>query len=131
MAILPQTENENADQQDIHSNQDRLSDQEILTEGPKYNVLPQKTRLKWYRCRVAREVLRELNKRSDFLGLAQTLGFLGVLAAASGAAIYASLHWPWYVTALLVFVNGHFWHFLVNGFHELVMTCSVKRSKKD
>jgi len=120
MATLPLVENENTDQQDIRSNQDMLSDQDILTEGPKYNVSSQKTRLKWYRSHVAREVLRELNKCSDFLGFAQTLGFLGVLAAASGAAIYSSLHWPWYITALLVFVNGHFWHFLVNGFHELV-----------
>ena len=97
-----------------------LSDRDVLTEGPKYNAPPKKTRIKWYRCRVTRETLRELNKRSDFLGFAQTLGFLGVLAAGAGAALYASRHWPWYVTALLVFVNGHFWHFTVNGFHELV-----------
>jgi len=111
MATLIQTEN---------TDQGALSYQEVLTEGPKYNVPPQKTRVKWYRCHVARETLRELNRRSNFLGFAQTLGFLGVLATASGVAIYASFHWPWYVTVLLVFVNGHFWHFLVNGFHELV-----------
>jgi fatty acid desaturase len=51
---------------------------------------------------------------------AQTLGYLGILAGAAGTAIYSSLHWPWYLTALLVFVNGHFWHFLINGFHELI-----------
>ena len=117
MATLIQTENTD---QSIHSDQGALSYQEVLTEGPKYNVPPQKTRVKWYRCHVARETLRELNRRRNFLGFAQTLGFLGVLATASGVAIYASFHWPWYVTVLLVFVNGHFWHFLVNGFHELV-----------
>jgi len=100
--------------------QDALSDRDVLTEGPKYNKPLRKTRIKWYRCRVPRETLRELNKRSDFLGFAQTLGFLGVLTVAAGAAIYSSRHWPWYITALLVFINGHFWHFLVNGFHELV-----------
>lgn len=110
---------ENADQ-DVRADQDALSDQDVLTEGPKYNEPPKKTRVKWYRCPVTREQLSALNRRSDFLGFAQTLGFLGVLAAASGAAIYSSLHWPWYATALLVFVNGHFWHFLINGFHELV-----------
>ena len=97
-----------------------LSDRDVLTAGPKYNEPPKKTRIRWYRCRVTREALRELNRRSDFFGSVQTLGFLGVLAAGAGAAIYASRHWPWYITALLVFINGHFWHFSVNGFHELV-----------
>ncbi len=78
------------------------------------------SRIAWYRCPVPRDELKKLNQRSDLLGFAQTLGFLAVLAAASGTAIYSSLHWPWYVTAVLVLVNGHFWHFIVNGFHELV-----------
>jgi len=100
--------------------QDVLSDEDVLTEGPKYNEPPRKTRLKWYRCKVTREELAQVNKRSDFRGFVQTLGFLAILATSATAAIYSSLHWPWYVTALLVFVNGHFWQFLVNGFHELV-----------
>tara|TARA_B100001013_G_scaffold342946_1_gene269786 strand:+ start:922 stop:2061 length:1140 start_codon:yes stop_codon:yes gene_type:complete len=77
-------------------------------------------RVKWYRCKVPREELSKFNQRNDFLGAAQTLGYLGVLASASGTAIYSWAHWPWYLTALLVFVNGHFWHFLINGFHELI-----------
>ena len=76
--------------------------------------------VRWYRCKVPREQLSQLNQRSDLLGAAQTLGFLGVLAASSGLAVWSWLHWPWYVTALLVLINGHFWHFLVNGFHELI-----------
>jgi fatty acid desaturase len=99
---------------------DGLSDQEVFTEGPQYHDPPKKTRVRWYRCHVTREDLAALNRRSDLLGFAQTLGFLGVLATSAGAAIYSSLHWPWYLTALLVFVNGHFWPFLINGFHELV-----------
>ncbi|MCC5829789.1 MAG: fatty acid desaturase [Phycisphaeraceae bacterium] len=79
-----------------------------------------KRMVRWYRCRLGREQLSELNRRSDFLGAAQTLGFLGLLAASAGAAIYSWHYWPWYVTALLVFINGHFWHFLINGFHELI-----------
>lgn len=106
--------------QPVHADQETLSEQDVLTEGPKYNAPQKKTRIKWYRSPVTREELRELNRRSNFLGFAQTLGYLSVLATASGTAIYSSLHWPWYVTALLIFVNGHFWHFLVNGFHELV-----------
>ncbi|MBM3264069.1 MAG: fatty acid desaturase [candidate division Zixibacteria bacterium] len=101
-------------------NPEPIADQDVLTEGPKYNAPPVKTRVRWYRCHVSRENLARLNRRSDFLGFAQTLGHLGVLATSAGAAIYSSLHWPWYVTALLVFVNGHFWPFLINGFHELV-----------
>jgi fatty acid desaturase len=97
-----------------------LSDQDVLTEGPKYNQPLKKTRVKWYRCRVSRENLAQLNKRSDVLGFAQTLGYLGVLAVAGWTAIYSSKHWPWYVTVALVLINGHFWHFLINGFHELV-----------
>ena len=103
-----------------NAEQEALTDREVLTEGPQYNEPSKKTRIKWYRCRIGREQLAQLNKRSDFLGFAQTLGYLGVLAGAAGAAVYSSLHWPWYITALLVFVNGHFWHFLINGFHELV-----------
>ena len=113
-------QNENIHQPQIESGQDALPDQYILTEGPDYNVPPKKTRLKWYRSPLAREALRELNKRSDFLGFVQSVGFLLVLTTTSGLAIYASFNWPWYVIMLLVFINGHFWHFLVNGFHELV-----------
>ena len=57
-----------------------LTDEEVLTSGPQYNEPPKKTRVKWYRCRIAREELAKLNRRSDFLGFAQTLGYLGVLA---------------------------------------------------
>ena len=77
------------------TDQDGLADGDVLTEGPQYNEPPKKTRVKWYRPRIAREDLADLNKRSDFLGFVQTLGYLGILAAASGAAIYSSLHWPW------------------------------------
>jgi len=81
---------------------------------------PKKFRVKWYRSPVPCEELSRLNSRSDTLGFAQTLGFLGVLACSSGLAIYSCFSWRWYVTAILVFVNGHFWHFLINGFHELI-----------
>lgn len=97
-----------------------FADSDVLTQGPAYTVPPVKTRVKWYRCKVDREELAKLNKRSDALGFAQTLGFLGLLALSSSSAIYSALHWPWYVTAPLVFINGHFWHFLINGFHELI-----------
>lgn len=81
---------------------------------------PQKLRVRWYRCKIPRDQLAELNRRSDLLGFAQTAGFLALLTASAGLAVYSWSHWPWYLTALLIFVNGHFWHFLLNGFHELI-----------
>ncbi len=92
----------------------------VTVEATAQPAQPSPSRVRWYRCKVPREELAALNRRSDLLGFAQTLGFLALLAASASAAIYSWHHWPWYVTAILVFVNGHFWHFLINGFHELV-----------
>jgi fatty acid desaturase len=99
---------------------DTLDDEDVLTKGPKYNVVPKKSRVNWYRPKLTRKELAYFNKRSNFLGFAQTLGYLGLLAASAGGAIYFSTRLPWYVTGLLVFANGHFWNFMINGFHELV-----------
>jgi len=79
-----------------------------------------KARVKWYRSPVDREALKRLNRRSDLKGMAQTLGFLGLLAANASAAIYTAHHGPWVLTAVLVYWNSMCWHFLINGFHELV-----------
>ncbi len=85
-------------------------------------------RIPWYRTRLDRQLLAELNRRSDLLGLAQTLGFLGTLTATGAAAWYASLHlaWPWFVLA--AFVHGTGYNFIINGFHELCHS-SVFRTK--
>ncbi len=77
-------------------------------------------RVNWIRCKVEREQLSELNRRSDFLGFVQTLGYLGLLALNGALAYYSAYHWPWYVTVLLVYWHGTCWHFLINGFHELI-----------
>ena len=37
-------------------------------------------KINWYRCPLPRETLAALNQRSDFWGLLQTLGHLGLLA---------------------------------------------------
>lgn len=100
--------------------QQDLADSDVLTEGPAYANPPKKQRIKWYRCRVDRADLARLNKRSDLLGFAQTLGFLGVLLGGAGLAAWSAYHWPWYVTCLLVYLNGMHWHFTINAFHELV-----------
>ena len=79
----------------------------------------EKRRVRWHRTRLDRGVLAALNRRSDPLGFAQTLGFLGILAATGAAAWYASvqLSWPWF--ALGLFVHGTCYAFIINGFHEL------------
>lgn len=87
------------------------------------------SRIPWYRCRVSREQLAALNQRSDLQGFLQTGGFLGILAVTGYAAYFAigRLAWPW--IALLFFVHGMCWQFLVNGFHELIHD-SVFKSKR-
>ena len=97
-----------------------FDDDDVLTEGPRYNETPNKTRVRFYRSALSREELAQFNRRSNFLGFLQTIGYLTILGAGAGTAIYSASHWPWYVTGLLVFANGHIWQFLVNGFHELI-----------
>ena len=97
-----------------------LSDEDVLTEGPAYETPRKRTRVSWYRPSLTKEELAAFNRRSDFLGFVQTLGYLAIVLGGAFAAIYSSLHWPWYVTAILLFVNGHSWQFLINGFHEVV-----------
>lgn len=79
-----------------------------------------KLRVPWYRSPVSREDLRVLNQRSDFKGFLQTGGYLGLLALSGSAAYYSVGRWPWPVVILVFLLHGEFWHFLINGFHELV-----------
>ena len=81
---------------------------------------PQKRRIAWYKSPIPRETLAALNQRSDWLGLLQTGGHLGLLVLTGAAAWYASLHWPWYVFLLLLYFHGACYAFLINAFHEFV-----------
>ncbi len=76
--------------------------------------------ISWYRVPVPRDKLRELTERSDWKGLLQTVGYLGLLALSAAAVflVHAYLPLPWLFLAL--FIHGTFWSFLLNGFHELV-----------
>jgi fatty acid desaturase len=78
-----------------------------------------KPMIAWYRSPVKREVLDELNQRSDWEGLLQTLGHLGLLMLTGVAAIYASRNLSLPVLLLILFLHGTFYAFLLNGFHEL------------
>ena len=113
---------------DIKKESAELCDDDVLTEGPVYNAPQKKTRVDWYRVPLTREELAAFNKKSNFLGFAQTFGHLGVMFGGAGAAVYSYFHWDWYVTAFIVFLNGHTWAFTINAFHELIHD-SVFRQK--
>ncbi len=78
-----------------------------------------KARINWYRSPVDREVLATLNQRSDWKGLRQTLGHLGLLAVTAAAAWYAAEQRLWFPLILALVLHGTFYAFLLNGFHEL------------
>jgi fatty acid desaturase len=82
-------------------------------------VTHQDRRIAWYRSPVDRAALAALNQRSDWKGLIQTLGHLGLLALTGATAWCAAGRLPLAVLLLILFVHGAFWAFLLNGFHEL------------
>jgi len=88
-----------------------------------------KRRIPFYRTRLERQVLAQLNRKSDLMGFLQTLGYLGTLAATGALAWYASLHWAWPWVVLAVFVHGTGYNFMINGFHELCHN-SVFRTRR-
>ncbi len=89
---------------------------------------PVQSKINWYRSPVDRSTLAELNQRSDLLGLAQTLGHLGLLALTGAAAWYVVQVGAWLALIPILFLHGTFYAFLLNGFHELCHR-SVFRSK--
>ncbi|MFP4551572.1 MAG: fatty acid desaturase [Spirochaetales bacterium] len=81
--------------------------------------------IKWYRTPIPRDELRKLTARRDLPALAQSVGFLLViLTTGTGAWIAwdaaAAGTFPIWGVALLVFLHGTMWAFLLQGFHELV-----------
>ena len=87
-----------------------------------------KARIAWYRSPVDRETMALLNQRSDWKGLRQTLGHLGLLALTAATAWYAAERRLLPVLLLALFLHGTFYAFLLNGFHELCHK-SVFKSK--
>ena len=89
---------------------------------------PAQQKINWYRSPLERETLAALNQRSDWKGLLQTLGHLGLLVLTAAAAWVAAFRLPLPVFFLLLFIHGTFYAFLLNGFHELCHK-SVFKSK--
>jgi len=69
---------------------------------------------------VIREHLSRLNRRSDWKGALQTLGYLGTLALTGTLACLSVGRVHWTVVLLLFILHGTGYTFMVNGFHELV-----------
>ena len=82
------------------------------------NALNQR-KITWYKPQIDREVLRSLNQRSDWKGVLQTLGHLGLLTLTGICAFYAAARFPLPVLLLILFLHGTVYAFLLNGFHEL------------
>src|SRR5512143_2243572 len=83
------------------------------------SVTRKERRIAWYRSPLDREALASLNQRSDWKGLLQTLGHLGLLVLSGAAAWYAAGRFPLALVLLILLLHGTFWAFLLNGFHEL------------
>ena len=79
----------------------------------------------WYRVPIPRDELRKLTDRRDLPALAQSVGFLLVVAA-TGAASWiaweraAAGDFPVWAVVPVVFLHGTVWAFLLQGHHELV-----------
>jgi fatty acid desaturase len=86
-------------------------------------------KIHWYRSPVDRETLNVLNQRSDWKGLLQTLGHLGLLVLTGAAAWFAAERLGWPALLLVLFIHGTFYAFLLNGFHELCHS-TVFKSKE-
>jgi fatty acid desaturase len=86
------------------------------------NIMPSepiKRRIAWYKSPISREALAALHQRSDWKGLLQTLGHLGLLALTGVAAWYAAGRFPLPILLLILFLHGTIFAFLANAFHEL------------
>ena len=78
----------------------------------------QERKINWYRSPVNRETLAALNQRSDWKGLLQTGGYLGLLILTGTAAWFAAGRLPLAALLLILFLHGTLWAFLLNAFHE-------------
>jgi len=76
-------------------------------------------KISWYRSPMKREILTKLNQRSDWQGLFQTLGHLGLLVLTGACAWFAASRLPVWVLVLILYIYGTIYAFLSNAFHEL------------
>ena len=80
---------------------------------------PAKPHIKWYRTPIPAKDLAELNQRSDWKGLVQSVGHLAIIVLTGALSWYAVGRFPWYGVAICLFLHGTVYAFIVNGGHEL------------
>lgn len=78
-----------------------------------------KEKISWYRVPVERKALNALYRRSDWQGMIQVLGHLGLVLLTGAAAWYAAGRFPLPILLLILLLHGTFYVFLYNGSHEL------------
>ena len=87
---------------------------------PPLDQVRKSLRVKWYRCPIEREQLRELSKRSDFRGWLQAGGHLALFSS-TGFLTY--LFWSqelWFACSVMLFAHGTIGSFFVGvAPHEL------------
>ena len=64
-------------------------------------------KINWYRSPIEREALNALNQHSDWKGLVQTLGHLGLLVLTGATAWHAVGRMSWPVVLLILFPAWH------------------------
>ncbi|MEP7358140.1 MAG: fatty acid desaturase, partial [Anaerolineales bacterium] len=87
---------------------------------PIMDAEPTNRRIAWYKSPIARAELAALNQRSDWQGLLQTVGHLGLLLLTGAAAWYSVGRLPLLAVLALIYFHGLVFAFLVNAFHEFV-----------
>ena len=95
----------------------------LLQEEPPISEFTEDVRrnraITWYRTPLTAAEIKSLHAKSDLLGACQTLGYLAILCAAGGSALYAAGHGHWWLAAAMIFLEGTVGAFLINGMHEL------------
>ena len=75
--------------------------------------------IRWYRCPVDKQLLRELMTPNDWRGLFLALGHLGLWMVSGSAAFYLYLQQLWLPFAAMLFCHGTIAAFLTAPHHEL------------
>jgi len=85
------------------------------------------TPVKWYRCKIPREQMSLLNRKSNLKAAGQTLGFLAILCATGTLFVWTCFHAPWFAPLALL-LHGACCAFQINAVHELVHESVFKSS---
>ncbi len=93
-------------------------------DSPETALLEKPTRdpgspVKWYRPKIPREQMSQLNRKSNLKAAGQTLGFLVILCATGTLFVWTCFRAPWFAPLALL-LHGGCCAFQINAVHELV-----------